>query len=77
LPKVIAGSASLLQSKKRRNPRKAFWISSAQLSLECHMSRQIVSAVHNCPAAQLIFADLAGMVMVNVIAGGRSYRKIT
>jgi hypothetical protein len=35
---------------------------------------QIVSAVHNCPAAQLIFAELAGMFMVNVVAGGRSYR---
>jgi hypothetical protein len=50
-------------------------ISTAQLSPECHIFRQIVSAVHNRPAAQLIFADLAGMFMVNVIAGGRSYRK--
>jgi hypothetical protein len=35
---------------------------------------QIVSAVHNCPAAQLIFAHLTGMFMVNVVARGRSYR---
>jgi hypothetical protein len=30
---------------------------------------QIVSAVHNRPAARLIFAHLAGMFMVNVVAG--------
>jgi hypothetical protein len=50
-------------------------ISAPQLSPECHIFPQIVSAVHNRPPAQLKFADLAGMVMVNVIAGGRSYRK--
>jgi hypothetical protein len=31
--------------------------------------------MHNRHAAELIFIKLAGMVMVNVIAGGRSYRK--
>jgi hypothetical protein len=45
------------------------------LSPECHISRRSFSAVHRHPAAQLIFADLAGMFMVNVVAGGRSYRK--
>jgi hypothetical protein len=45
-------------------------ISTAQLSLECHISRRSFRPCTIVRPAQLIFADLAGMFMVNVVAGG-------
>ena len=46
-----------------------------QLCTVARMShvQQIAERLHRAAPAELIFAHVAGMVMVNVIAGGRSY----
>ncbi len=62
------------KSKARISPiRNSNGLDRATVARMSHLP-QIVLAVHNRPAAQLIFAHLAGMFMVNVVAGGRSYR---
>jgi hypothetical protein len=67
-------ASDCLESKARISPIRNSNGFDRALSPECHISRRSFSAVHRHPAAQLIFADLAGMFMVNVVAGGRSYR---